>query len=137
MDLDFNPSYITPLYAALLGLLLVYLSHRVVSLRNKFQIRMGDGGHAELTAAVRSQDGLIEYLPTALLILLMVELLGFSPIVVHLLGVWLVAARLLHLKGQREPSGASRLRRLGTRLTWGQMTAACLLGLAGFFGMTF
>lgn len=137
MGLDFNPTYITPLYAALLGLLLVYLSHRVVSLRNKLQIRMGDGGHAELSAAVRSQDGLIEYLPIALFMLLMVELLGFSPIIVHVLGLWLIAARLLHLKGQREPSGASRLRRTGTRMTWAQIAAACLLGLAGFFGITF
>lgn len=129
--------YITPFYAGLCGLLLVYLSRRVVSLRNKHQIKMGDGGHAELTAAVRAQDSLIEYLPTALIIMFMAEMLAYSALIIHTLGVLLVASRLMHIQGSKAPSGQSRLRRIATRLTWTQITLASLLCILATFGFVF
>lgn len=128
---------ITPLYGAFFGLLLVFLSWRIVELRNKFQVKMGDGGHSELTAATRAQGNLIEYLPTALVLMLMLEFLDFSGWVVHSLGILLIVARLMHLKGINDPSGKSIGRKLGTRLTWIQITVASLLCLAGTLGHAF
>jgi uncharacterized membrane protein YecN with MAPEG domain len=130
-------SFATPLYAGFFGLLLVFLSWRVVNLRNRYQVKMGDGGHSELTAAVRAYDNLLEYLPTALVLMMMLEFLGFNTLVIHVLGLWLVGARLLHLKGIQEPSGASKSRRIGTRLTWVQMAATAIFCLIGSFGFTF
>ncbi len=121
----------TPIYAAALALLLIYLSWRVVNLRNKYQIKRGDGGHEELMGTVRAHENLIEYLPTALLLMLMIEMLGFSAWIIHVLGVLLLIARLLHLKGIHEPSGASKNRRIGTRLTWLQMTLSAGLCIYG------
>lgn len=128
---------ITPLYGAFFGLLLVFLSWRIVQLRNKFQVKMGDGGHNELTAATRAQGNLIEYLPTALILMLMLEFLDFSGWVVHGLGILFVVARLMHLKGINDPSGKSFGRKLGTRLTWAQIIVASLLCLAGTLGHSF
>lgn len=133
----FDAIYVTPLYAGPSALLLVYLSAKVVRLRNRLQIRNGDGGHAELTAAVRAQSNLLEYLPTALLLLLMIEMLTFSQAIVHVLGIWFVLARLLYLKGSPEPAGASRLRRAGTRLTWAQIVVSSLLAILGGLGLVF
>ena len=126
-------AYMTPIYAAILGLILVYLSWRVVNLRNKYQIKRGDGGHEELMGTVRAQENLIEYLPTALVMMLMVELQGFSDWVIHMLGIVFVLARLLHLKGIHDPPGASKARRVSTRLTWAQMILTAGLCLYGSF----
>jgi len=125
---------ITPLYAGFFGFVLVWLSWRIVSLRNKTQIKMGDGGHEELIAATRAQDNLLEYLPVALLLMLIAEQLEFSAPIIHGLGLLLVLARVLHLKGLREPSGKSKLRKLGTRLTWLQVSIGATLCIAGAFG---
>jgi uncharacterized protein len=88
-------------------------------------------------AAVRAQGNLIEYLPTALILLLLLEIMGFSPHILHLLGLLLVAARILHVYGINEPSGASLSRKIGTRMTWAQITLASLFCLAGAFGIAF
>lgn len=134
---DFGLTLITPAYAGIMALMLVYLSWRVVSLRKKYETKMGDEGHSELTAAVRAHGNLLEYLPTALLLLLLLEFLSFSSWVIHALGLLLVGARIIHLKGINAPSGKSLNRRLGTRLTWAQMTIASLLCLLGAFDVTF
>lgn len=128
---------VTPLYAAILALFQVYLSWRVVSLRNKYQIRMGDGGHTELTGAVRVHGNLLEYLPTAIILLLLLEVQGFNSGIIHVLGLLLLFARLLHVKGIHDPAGASRSRKIGTRMTWAQMTIAALLCFCGYIGIVF
>lgn len=127
----------TPLYAGFFGIMLVVLSWRIVRLRNKLQIKMGDGGHEELIAATRAQGNLIEYLPTALILMLAAEFAGFQPIIIHALGILLIAARLLHIKGINDPSGKSKGRKIGTRLTWLQMTIASALCILGAFGVNF
>lgn len=129
--------FITPLYAAIFALFQVYLSWRVVTLRNKYQVRMGDGGHTELTGAVRVHGNLIEYLPLALLLLLLLEFIGFSGWIIHAMGLLFLTARLLHLKGIHDPAGASMSRKIGTRLTWLQITLCSLLCLAGYCGIVF
>lgn len=126
----------TPLYAGFFGFMLVVLSWRVVRLREKLQVKMGDGGHEVLTAATRAQGNLIEYLPTALILMLSAEFGGLHPLFIHLLGILLIVARLMHVKGINDPSGKSKLRRIGTRLTWlqiGLSSVACILAAFGVF----
>ena len=128
---------VTPLYAGILALLQVFLSWKVVSLRNRYQIRMGDGGHTELTGVVRAHGNLLEYLATGIVLLLLLDIIGFSNPVIHVLGILLVAARLLHLVGIHDPAGASLSRKIGTRLTWVQITACAVLCLSGYLGFIF
>ena len=65
------------LYAALLGLILIYLSYRVVSYRVKYKIGIGDGGNTKLARAIRVQGNFVEYVPVALLLIFFVELVDF------------------------------------------------------------
>ena len=44
---------VTPLYAALLGLIFVGLSVRTIRLRRRYRVGVGDGNHAELQRAAR------------------------------------------------------------------------------------
>jgi uncharacterized protein len=130
-------SFITPIYAGFFGIMLVFLSWRVTKLRIKHGAHMQNRGHDELTAAVRAQSNIVEYLPMALLLMWMLETMQFRPVVIHGLGIFLVFARLLHLHGLNEPSGASFARKLGTRLTWLHIVACGVLAFAGAFGAVF
>lgn len=130
--------FITPLYAGFFGILLVILSWRVVKLRRKYEgNKMRDTGHNELTAAVRAQGNILEYMPVSLLLMWMLETMQFSGWIVHMLGLLLTTARLMHLHGLNEPSGSGLTRKLGTRLTWLQIVIASLLSVCGAFGYMF
>jgi uncharacterized protein len=90
------PMIVTPLYAALLALWFVVLSLRVVQRRRSAKVSLGDGGDALLQRAIRGQANFAEYVPLALLLLLVIELSRFSLYLVHALGIALLLARLLH-----------------------------------------
>jgi uncharacterized membrane protein YecN with MAPEG domain len=130
-----NIVFITPIYAGFFGIMLVLLSWRVTRLRRQYEgNKMRDTGHNELTAAVRAQGNFIEYLPLALLLMWMLEMMQFSPRLVHGLGAVLVIARLMHVHGLNEPGGDGITRRLGTRLTWAHIAACSALCFTGSFG---
>jgi hypothetical protein len=129
-------AFVTPIYAGFFGIMLVTLSWRVTKLRTKYEgNKMRETGHNELTAAVRAQANIFEYLPFALLLMWMLETMQFTPLLIHALGILLIAARLLHLHGLNEPSGDGIGRKLGTRLTWVHIAICAVLGFAGSFGV--
>lgn len=133
----FEFTAITPLYAGLFGLLYVYLSRRLVILRNQHGGKMQERDHTEMTAAVRAHTNIVEYVPIALLMMLLVEIQDTSRWIVHALGLLLVLARILHLIGIHEPSGASPRRKVATKLTWLQIAAASALSLLASIGISF
>jgi uncharacterized membrane protein YecN with MAPEG domain len=108
---------ITPLYAALAALILVALTFRVILLRNKFKVPVGDGGHIEVERAIRAHGNFIEYVPLALLLILLCELTGASARTVHGLGAALIVARLAHAWGLSANEGVSAGRGIGIILT--------------------
>lgn len=87
---------VTPLYAGLLALWLMLLSLRVIDQRRVARISLGDGGNPRLQRAIRGHANFVEYVPLALLLLLILELSRFSVYLIHALGITLVIARLLH-----------------------------------------
>ena len=91
-----GPMVVTPLYAALLAIWLVVLGLRVTHYRRQARVSLGDGGNTALQRAIRGQANFAEYVPVALILLLILELSRFSLYLVHALGILLVVARLLH-----------------------------------------
>jgi len=89
----------TPLYASLLALFFVWLSLYVIKLRRRFQIRLGDGENNELRAAISAQTNAAQYIPFALLLILMLELNQAHFLLLHLLGLMLLSGRLIHARG--------------------------------------
>ncbi len=87
---------VTPVYAGLLALWMLVLSLRVISRRAKARVSLGDGGDPELQRAIRGHANFAEYVPLALLLLLILELSHFSIYLIHALGLALLIARLLH-----------------------------------------
>lgn len=91
-----NGMIVTPLYAALLVAWFMVLTLRVVQYRRMARVSLGDGGHPLLQRAIRAHANFAEYVPLALLLLLVIELSRMSLYLVHALGVVLVIARVLH-----------------------------------------
>lgn len=87
---------ITPIYIALLALLFLWLSVRVIDVRRSHKISLGDGGHSAMERRIRAQGNCAEYAPIGLLILLAAELQGSPAWAVHGLGLMLLVGRILH-----------------------------------------
>lgn len=84
--------------AGLLGLLAVALATNVGLMRGRKRINLGDGGDAEMQAAVRAHGNLVEFAPLTLLMIYMAsDFYGFR--MVASLSVALLVARVLHAGG--------------------------------------
>lgn len=107
--------------AGLLGLLAVALTVKVGLMRGRKRINLGDGGDAEMQAAVRAHGNLMEFAPLTLLMIYMAsDFYGFR--IVAGLSVVLLVARVLHAGGMLGMIPKGRM--LGT-------TASCvILGIA-------
>lgn len=88
---------ITPIYAALLTFILIFLILQVIKLRRKYSVGLGDGGHHDLTQAIRSHGNFVETAPWALLLMFLVEFQDGSLIALHIMGLTIVIGRCLHI----------------------------------------
>ena len=91
-----TPILITPIYAAMLAILMAVLSTRVGILRGKYNVALGDGGEPGLALPIRHFGNLSEYAAMAVVVLLLMELRGVDAFWLHLYGGGLVVLRLLH-----------------------------------------
>ncbi len=115
---------ITLLYAGLLSLLFLVLSLRVVALRGH-GASFGDGGNPVLLRRIRAHGNFSEYVPFILLMMGFLEMSHLSGLIVHMLGVTLLVARLLHGYALSFSEEFKFGRFWGTALTF------TLLGVAG------
>lgn len=106
------------LYAGLLGLLLIALSVQVVRARRRFRVGLGAGTDEGMQQAMRVQANFTEYVPYAVLLLVLAELTGLPAAAVHGAGVLLVVSRVLHAVGLSGSPGRSFGRFYGTAGTW-------------------
>jgi uncharacterized protein len=114
------------LYAAVLGLLLIALSATVVLARRRFRVRLGTGNDAGMEQAVRVQANFTEYVPFAVVLLIVAEITGLPIAAVHAAGVTLVASRLVHAWGLSHNPGLTFGRFYGTAGTWIVITGLSL-----------
>ena len=105
---------ITATYAGLCGLLLVVLYVRVSQRRLATKIGMGAGGDAVLEQRIRAHGNFIESVPTALMLLYLLEQTGVDPIYMHAFGIALVLARVAHAQGISATAGRSAGRFYGS-----------------------
>jgi len=133
MTIDAIPVPITALYASLLALLMLILALRVIRLRWKLRVGLGDGGDKAMSRAIRIHGNATEHVPIALLLLLVAELNHGKPALLHACGIVLVVARLLHAAGLSRSAGASWQRAAGTIGTIGVIVTLAVADIATFF----
>jgi uncharacterized membrane protein YecN with MAPEG domain len=112
---EMNVSLIT---VGLLGLVLLLLSGYVIAGRVKFKIDIGDGGNPQMLQRIRAQANFVEYVPLALILLILVETAKIGPgWLPAAMAVALVVGRLWHAQGLLSSPGTSVGRFMGANLT--------------------
>jgi len=127
------PIIIAP-YVAVLGLLGAALTINVIARRVRSGVESGDGGLAKLAQAIRAHANFAEHVPLALIVIALAATLGTRPLVVHVLGIALVAARLASAYALNRSLAQSPLRQFGggmTVLVIIAASAAILFALGG------
>lgn len=122
---------ITGLFAGILGLIYLVLSVRVVQARRSVRVSLGDGGHETLSRRVRVHGNFIEYVPLALLMMVMLEAQGAHEILLYAMGGALVIGRIGHAVGLTR--GIMWLRVGGMMLTFAVIGVASVMSIAQFF----
>ena len=118
------PPVITALYAALNAILNIILAGRVSRLRGRHKVSLGAGEAApELLVAIRGHANNAEFVPFALLLLLLAELCGGDRVFLHLAGGLLLLARIAHPFGLARKS-PNPYRFAGTAITWGMIVVS-------------
>ncbi|MBM3518174.1 MAG: glutathione metabolism protein [Alphaproteobacteria bacterium] len=107
----------TALYASLLAVVWVFTSARVSMIRNKEKVPFGDGGKETVLHRVRAFASNAEYVPYALLLLGLAEYTGTASWYVHVAGIVLVVARVVHSYAINEGHARSPFRILGSVAT--------------------
>ncbi len=109
----------SPLYAGLLALLFLWLSFKVIQMRFRHRVSVGDGGEPAVTKAMRAQANCAEYAPIGVILLVLAELQGMPLWLVHVFGLALVVGRALHAIGFGSTPQIIPARRGGMYLTVG------------------
>jgi len=104
------------LYGAVNAIINVLLAVNVSRTRGKAQVFLGTGDSEALLRASRAHGNNAEYVPLALLLLLIAELSGGASTPLHALGGTLTVARILQAHGML--AGVIPTRVIGTVLTW-------------------
>lgn len=124
---------VTGFYAGILGLWLAFLLLRVVGLRRKYRVGLGDGGQNELTRAVRIHGNFTETVPFVLILMAAMEMNAVAPLwVVHGFGVALVLSRILHWHGVSRSAGTTFGRVAGTATVVGLLIVGAVILIVGF-----
>lgn len=111
-------AFITPLYAALFGLLFVALSVRTLRIRRRLKIAVGHGDNPLLHRAIRVHSNFAEYVPITLLLIFFVELQTHASVGSHALCAALLIGRSVHAIGLSRVDEDTRLRVAGMALTF-------------------
>jgi hypothetical protein len=125
---------VTALDSGLLALLFLALSFRVIFARRDARIAIGDGGSDLLRRRMRVHANFAEYAPFALVLIGLAESLGNPALLLHGLGLGLLAGRIAHAYGVSQEPEPLIFRQFGMILTFaviGITAALCIAsGLA-------
>jgi uncharacterized membrane protein YecN with MAPEG domain len=112
------PFPMVALYAAINALIMLVLGILVVRARVKTRTEIGEGSDPAMMGAIRAHGNNTEYVPVALLLMLILIPLQANAIVIHAIGGSLTLGRILHAIGLSRNVGTSLPRFLGMLLTW-------------------
>ena len=121
--------YILPITLTIAGaaaIVNIWLAIRIVTIRVKAKVLIGDGGNALLATRMRAQLNYVEYTPLVLILIGLIELARGTQ-------TWLWAAGILYILGRiAHPFGMDKqsphpLRAVGILTTW-----IVTIGLAGY-----
>jgi uncharacterized membrane protein YecN with MAPEG domain len=123
------PISITALYAAILAFIIVALGINVTVHRVKLGVPLGDGGNPQMLCMIRLHGNAVEYIPLALVLMLVYEINGGWHTALHIIGIALVAGRLIQTWAMWSTEIAGAGRGTGQTLTWLSIAALAVLNI--------
>ena len=123
------PLSVTTLYAAILALIIVALGINVTVHRVKLHVSLGDGGNPQMLRMIRLHGNAIEYLPLSLILMALYELNGGLHWVLHVIGIALIAGRLIQTAAMWGTEIPKPGRGIGQATTWASIAVLALLNL--------
>src|SRR3954468_5396774 len=118
---------IVPAYAAVLVLIFVFLSVRVIQMRTSAKIGLGTGNNPAMERRIRVHGNFAEYVPLALLLLTFMEIQSQPRIAIHVLCIALILARVIHAVGVTPVDESLPMRIAGVLTTFGVLVIASLM----------
>lgn len=122
-------------YAGLLGLLMIVLSFRISLARVRAGVSLGWGEDRVLKERVRAFGNFAEWVPLALLLLLMAQAADAPGRALHIAGALLLAGRVLHPLGLASDRLFTPFRFLGMVGTYAAVGIAAFYLLRGVAGV--
>lgn len=113
-----NLGHASALWVGLHILLMLVLSALVTRQRQKHKIPFGDEGVPELAHAIRAFGNASEYVPIGMAGLIVLDVAGAAPLLVHVGGFILFVGRVTHAVGMSNSGDASVPRAVGMTMTW-------------------
>ena len=95
---------VTALYGSLNAILNVALAANVSRARGKYGVSIGPGKAKEIETAVRIHANNSEFVPLAIVTMLLAELCGGSALILHIAGGVLLLSRIFHAIGLPRPA---------------------------------
>jgi uncharacterized membrane protein YecN with MAPEG domain len=111
------PVTTTSVYAALLAILFLAISIRVMLERRRAHVPFGEGTSETLKRRIRAQANFAEYAPITLILMALLELQGAGSFMLNAVGLLLLVGRLAHASGIGRVPEDRRLRIIGMGLT--------------------
>jgi len=127
------PFQMVAFYAAINALIMLTLAMLVVRARVKTRTEIGDNADPSMIGPLRAHANNTEYVPLAILLMLILYSLGANVYVIHAVGGTLTLGRLLHALGLSRNVGTSVPRFAGMVLTW----LAYIVAIAATLWLTF
>jgi uncharacterized protein len=117
---------VVALYGAINAFINIGLALRVSRVRGTEKVSLGHGESPAMLRAVRAHGNNAEFVPLALVMLLIAELMGGSSLWLHVLGGALTVARIAQPIGIHMPKAPNVPRFIGTAATWVMIIATAV-----------
>lgn len=101
---------VTALYASILAIAGIVLSIIVSTKRGKVGVAIMDGGNQDLAVWIRKHGNFVENVPYAILLMALAEGRSMPATWLHVIGILLLVARLIHVIGLKADKPAEPLR---------------------------
>lgn len=124
---------VTTLYAGILGIIYIILAAFVIQGRIQNKISLSDGNNNALLGRIRAHANFGEYVPLALILMILSEFEGASVLFLHILGSALIISRVLHALGLYNKVPFFIGRSLGMVITLLVILSACGFCIKSYF----
>ena len=117
---------VVALYGAVNAFINIGLALAVSRARGKEKVSLGHGDSPAMLRVMRAHGNNAEFVPLALVMLLIAELMGGSSLWLHVLGGTLTVARILQPIGIYQEKAPNAARFIGTAGTWVMILATAV-----------